>query len=364
MTPLQEYVSKNGIAGIKDALGISVFEHPTVPLVGFQYSQVDSPKTDPVVRWSRGTVLEKDTWKLIAQPMVRFFNYGENQADAKAFDWSSFIATEKADGSLCIVYFYANEWRINTSGSFGLCRYSINSDELWVELFWKTFAACGGIKENLDPEKTYIFEICTPVNKVIKMHQEPKLFFLTNFKGEVEASWEETLACSKAIGIQNVPVFGPFKNLDEIKAEIAEQAKKDPAFEGFVVRDKNNVRFKIKSYSYLALHHLHENGEFKNSRLIELALANEGDEVLLYLPQLEDKYKEIKTRLDAAFVELIDLWEKNKDIQDQKTFALSIKDCKFKGLLFSLRKLPKEAQTKAALKASWYEASGLIVKNW
>ena len=78
LTALQEYVIANGYEKIGEELGISAYEHPTLPLVGFKYSQIDSPKTHPVVRASRGTVLEKGTWKLVAHPFTRFFNYGEN----------------------------------------------------------------------------------------------------------------------------------------------------------------------------------------------------------------------------------------------------------------------------------------------
>jgi hypothetical protein len=366
MTPLQEYVAANGCQAI-DALGISVFEHPTLPLVGFQYDQLDSPKAHPVVRWSRGTVLEKGTWKLVAQPMVRFFNYGENEADAKAFDWSHFVATEKADGSLCILYFYAGEWRLNTSGSFGLCRYSKTEEGTWAELFWKTFDADGGNREALDTGLTYIFEICTPATRVVRMYKDPRLFLVTLFRQDVEVPWADTVEIAKAVGIQTVPVFGPFKDIEEIRAFIADKAELEPAFEGFVLRDRNNIRFKVKSLSYLALHHLFDKGELQQKRLVQLALANEGDEVLLYLPQLEEKYKETKAVLDASFQALLAAWNAAKDIQDQKAFALSVKSSqagKYSGLLFSFRKLSKENQKESVLRSMWRASSDLIVKNW
>jgi hypothetical protein len=365
MTPLQEYISANGPQAV-DALGISVFEHPTLPLVGFQYSQTDSPKTHPVVRWSRGTVLEKGTWNLVAQPMVRFFNYGENEADSKAFDWSSYVATEKADGSLCILYFYAGEWRVNTSGSFGLCRYSKTEEGTWTELFWKTFADSGGKKEGLDTSLVYIFEICTPATRVVKIHRSPRLFLVTSFRGADELPFGDTLRMEKTVGIRTVLMFGRFKDIAEIRAFIAKKAEADPAFEGFVLRDKNNVRFKVKSQSYLALHHLFDNGELQQNRLVQLALANEGDEVLLYLPQLAEKYKETKAVLDADFQALLAAWNAAKDIQDQKTFALSVKSSKagkYSGLLFSFRKLPKETQKESVLRSMWRASSDLIVKN-
>jgi hypothetical protein len=73
-TPLQAYlrsVTKEHNAGLALELlttkyGINVYKHPTLPLVGFKYNQIESPKYDPIVRWSRGTVLEYETWNIVA----------------------------------------------------------------------------------------------------------------------------------------------------------------------------------------------------------------------------------------------------------------------------------------------------------
>ncbi len=364
MTPLQEYVSQNGYADIGEKLGISVYEHPTLPLVGFKYSQIDSPKTDTVVRWSRGTVLEKGTWKLIAQPFVRFFNYGENVEELKTFDWSDLTVTSKEDGSLAIVYFYAGEWQMNTSGSFALGNYDAWSNETWRSLFWKTFENNGGRKDKLDPEYSYIFELCTMQNKVIRMYPKGTVFMLSRFKGDVESPWCDTVKAASEIGVQTATTY-QFKSIEDVEDHLMIQEKADASYEGVVIRDKNNVRFKVKSKSYLALHHLHDNGNVsRTDRLVQLALANEGDEVLVYLPELKDRYREIKGILDAEYLEMKDLWNKNKHIDDKKTFALAVKDHRYSAILFGMKKLSPEQRTDHELAKAWSGAGDLIMKRW
>ena len=79
MLALQEYLTSHGLDKLQDELKINVFRHPTLPLVGFKYNQLESPRTHPIVRECRGVVLEDKTWKLVAKPFNRFFNVGEVQ---------------------------------------------------------------------------------------------------------------------------------------------------------------------------------------------------------------------------------------------------------------------------------------------
>jgi len=64
-----------------------------------------------------------------------------------------------------------------------------------------------------------------------------------------------------------------------------EMIKKDPSLEGFVIRDKNATRWKIKSPSYFFLHHI----SYDKMRtpfpkdLVPLILAGEGTELFSIL---------------------------------------------------------------------------------
>ncbi len=361
MTPLQLYVKEHGYQRISDELGIATYEHPTLPLVGFKYSQIDSQKTHPVVRHSRGTVLEKETWKVVAHPFVRFFNYGENQDELKTFDWSDFTVTTKEDGSLVLCYHYDDEWHVNTSGSFGLGQYSKFKNATWRDLFWETASKCGVEKRLLNPHYTYIFELCTLDNKVVRMYPESKIFLLSTFVGATELPWERTAREAREIGAAT-PEVHKFGSIDEVEKFLAEKEQSDLSFEGVVIRDKNNVRFKVKSKSYLALHHLNDNGNIgRYDRLVQLALSNDGDEVLTYMPELKDRFNEVKDRLETAYQNLLNCWRENHHTLDQKTFALAVKQHQFSAILFQMKK--SEDKSERALKHLWSQSAELVTKR-
>ena len=70
----------------------------------------------------RGTVLEKDSNRLVCYPFDKFFNAGEKHASD--LDWASARIYEKLDGSLIKVYWHLNsdtnskgEWIVATNGT-------------------------------------------------------------------------------------------------------------------------------------------------------------------------------------------------------------------------------------------------------
>lgn len=71
MLKLQRFLLDGGsLADLENNLHLHLHHHPTLPLVGFTYDQLDSPKLDPIVREARGILLEKDSWELIAKGLA------------------------------------------------------------------------------------------------------------------------------------------------------------------------------------------------------------------------------------------------------------------------------------------------------
>jgi hypothetical protein len=79
-------------------------EHPN--LVVFDYSLI-SPKNEQIVRESRGLVLEKNSWNLVAKSMSAFsFQEDAMYKDLyQNFDWDSARAYPKYDGCLITLYY-------------------------------------------------------------------------------------------------------------------------------------------------------------------------------------------------------------------------------------------------------------------
>jgi hypothetical protein len=365
MTPLQEELKKysdpeQALLELTTKFGINVYRHPTLPLCGFKYNQIESPKYDPVVRWSRGTVLEYGTWNLVAQGMKRFFNYGESPLEAEVFNWDNFQATGKEDGSLILLYYYNNEWHVNTSGSFGFGEIN-DSGISWKNLFWDIFNSKSMRVDSLHPSVTYIFELCSRYNKVVRDYPIPTLRLITTFIGTIECG---PLDFGKAINATPVTYYD-FTSYDSLKACLQIKESVDPTFEGYVVRDNNGIRFKIKSETYVNLHHLHDNGNlYSLKRLVPIVLKSEQAEVMCVFPELKDKFESIKTHLDKLYSELRDLWAATKDIENQKEFALAIAHNPMKSVLFKSRKMLGKNQTEALLHNEWSESAELILKHY
>lgn len=345
---------------LNQELGITATHHDVLPLVILNYSQIDSPKGHPIVRECRGLVLNKDNWEIAAKSFNRFYNLGEMQGEELSFNWDACTTQEKCDGSLVLIYHFDGEWRANTRGSFGTKPmlndwqaeyFKMPKDFTWHQAFCRAL----GIKDvtdlQLDTSCTYVCEFCSQWNKVVRDYPEPKMFLLTRFVGEEEVGPDGNPAFSK------VDIY-PLSTPNDISQFCETQ---DATFEGCVVKDDGNRRWKIKNLRYVALHKLKgANGDalYNPSTLVPLILANEGDEVLATYPEITDCWHSYKAKVDGAYVELEALWHCVKDEENQKDFAILVEgETPFTDVLFQARR------HKTPLKDQWLKAENNILKH-
>lgn len=353
---LQTYLKNNDLSKIKEEFGLRVYEHPSFPLVGFKYDQIESPKYHDIVRECRGTVLERDTWKLVAQPFLRFYNVGDQTT--KDFDWSAFTSVEKADGSLIIFYCFQDNWLVNTSGSFGLQSISDLYPESWHHLFWSIFKTP---TTTLDKSLTYLFELTSIHNKIVRQYKTPGLTLIgaNRIKNDEVVEIEEKELDSLAIELKvRRPEVFSFTSLEEVERFLSDKEEKDPTYEGLVLRDSKNTRLKIKSKTYLSLHRM-AGGDMTISNMIGFILLGEEDELISYFPEYKNKIIEVKEKIDKEFGLLEKVWLASKDIETQKEFALAIVGkTKFTAILFNLRK-----DKSKFLRDVWKESADMILKH-
>lgn len=370
-TDLQRYMRKyNDLAKLTEEFGIKTYTHKSLPLVGFKYNMIDSPKYAPIVRWSRGTVLEDKTWNIVAQPFKRFYNYGECEEERVKFNWNNFTITEKVDGSLIIVYFYDGRWRFNTSGSFADGQAGFYNGT-WERLFLLAFGTSLKLDKNTqqlpwNKNYTYIFELCSPWTQVVQIHPEPKVVFLGAYDilNNYELTFEEVKEEANRLNISKILVSTyNMKSIDEIYDFLQKKESEDPAYEGVVIRDCSNIRFKCKSNSYLRLHHMCDNGNIGNPKyFVPFILKGERDEVVNYFPNLKPMLDKAEEKIREEWNKLLALWKECRTIESQKDFALAItKRTKFSGILFTLRKNKGANQTQEDLQMLWQESHQQIV---
>lgn len=369
MLEVQNYLSSgNSFEDLTAELGIKAAYHPTLPLVILNYSQIDSPKTNPIVRECRALVLTTDTHQVVAKSFDRFFNWGEVAEEMSSFDFSDFVVQSKEDGSLALLYHYDGHWRVNTRGSFA-------QDKMEFQSFTWEQAVCKALRMNsldeIDARLGYdlrgctlVCEFCSPWNKVVRKYEQPVLYLLTAFGvgGEMDVGYCEKLAVQLDV---LRPTLYQFTNIEQIQKFLQDQAAADPTFEGVVMRDRHGHRWKVKSPTYLGLHRLRGEGDnlYNPKHLLPFVLAGEESELLAYFPEAAEAFYRTKSRVLEAYVRLLHLWADHKDIEQQKDFALAIQGkSPFTFMLFNVRKMHGKAQTAKHLDEEWRRSEAQILK--
>lgn len=303
-------------------------------LVCFKYSQIDSDFHNPIVRECRGIVLEKDTWKVVCLPFFKFFNFGEVYADE--IDWKSAKVTSKEDGSLIKIYYYDGEWRVGTNGTIDAEDAELNSP--YYHNFMELFDVAAENSEldfdRLNPNYTYLMELCSCHNKIVVPYNEPKLFHIGTRNNrtceEVEVD----------IGIEKPKQY----MLSSLEDCIAMAKTFDFTQEGFVVYDKDYHRIKVKSDDYIRVHRLANNGSLTRERAVDLVRMNEIEEFLNYCPQYTDYIRDTQRRLamfrnDILFNVNMALIEK-MDCGTRKEFAAVAKTFRYPMIWFKVYDTP------------------------
>ncbi|MGY0233400.1 RNA ligase [Longispora urticae] len=137
---------------------IRVRPHPTLPLTIHNYSE----KAQYESAWNaatlacRGLISHTGTGEVLARPFPKFFTYG--QAQVGPLDLSAPVSvTDKADGSLGVLYPAGDGHQIATRGSFASDQ-ALHATALWRERY-ADYTPPAGL--------TLLFEIVYPANRIV-----------------------------------------------------------------------------------------------------------------------------------------------------------------------------------------------------
>jgi len=315
-------------------------------LVMFKYSQIESDFHSELVRECRGLILDENTLEPVCVPFFKFGNYGESYCPK--IDWTSCWVGEKLDGSLIKIVKLGSELLVSTNGTIDAFKAPLAEQigctaktfgDLVIEALDNALAEWSAnqtvqkdwiidgktwLLSTLEEGKTYMFELTSPFNKVVVSWHETRLNFLgvRDNKSLQETYFSDHMlkSCFKT------PKVFPLGNIDEcVKA--AEQL--DCNNEGFVVCDKWFNRVKVKSPTYVALHHMRNNGILSYERGVEIVRGNELGEVLSYFPEFKEHLESIKEKYDRYAADLnsaqeqIIEWIKSNGYDRQKWFIQS-----------------------------------------
>lgn len=331
------YLRIHGLGALVEQTKVRVTRHCDYPnLVSLKYDQIYSPRSDALACQCRGLVLdEADDWRVVAYPYDRFFNYGEGCA--ASLDWKTVRAYEKMDGSLITLYWYRDCWHVATSGkpdASGELPY--DKGRTFRDLFWRVWVECG-YQLPRDTGHCYMFELCAPENRVVVNHSERRLVLhgarnLRSFLevDPVDVALREGWECA-----EQIPIDDQTEHVAIDCVRTYASLWNGVEHEGAVLCDANFNRIKVKSPSYVALHHLRS--DTSSRRLVELVQSGEGPEFLAYFPEYAEDYNRINAAYTAIGAEMDALYASASVEQTQKAFALRVKSKPYASLLFAAR---------------------------
>ncbi|MFB9076621.1 T4 RnlA family RNA ligase [Flavobacterium procerum] len=308
-TLLKEMISANYVR---------VNKHPEQDLYIYNYTQNAQFERvwNEITIACRGLILDKDL-NVVARPFPKFFNLGEMENEI--LPETSFEVYDKMDGSLGILYWINDQPFIASRGSFS----SEQSDKANEMLH-------GKYKDSwslLDKNKTYLFEIIYPENRIVLDYgasEELVLLAVIDTHSGNEFPLED-------IGFPLVEKFDGIKDIQILKE--MELANK----EGFIIKYENNFRIKIKFDEYLRLHRIITQVSnvniweyLKTNQSLEEILERVPDEFFSWVKQtkadLEKEFKAIEEECKLDF----------KVLESRKETAFYFLTCQYPNVLFGM----------------------------
>lgn len=216
--------------------------HPTEPLTIYNYSAKTQYEKawNPATLSCRGLVLDHQ-YRTIARPLGKFFNLGEGKVGEGGSVLPDGVPEiyEKLDGSMILLFFYGDRWRVASRGSFA----SEQADKARAML--SLYAAA---LEQLDRDYTYMLEVIYPQNRIVVDYGAAERLVMlagicTETGGEMplaEISWPDRARTYPATDLP-----GWLASIDP--AEYANH-------EGFILKWPNGFRVKYKLEEYVRLH--------------------------------------------------------------------------------------------------------------
>lgn len=334
MLPVLEYLKKHSLQELEEEFGVTVKTKGDLAILN--YSQIDSPK-HPVPNSCRGLILNKNTLETVSFSFTRFFNY--NEGHASEIDWDTAKIYEKLDGTLIVFYHHDGNWRVQTRGTidgdapindFGFTF----KDRVMHLVEEKGFFSLDDLMLGVDTNLCFIAEYTSPYNRIVTYYAEEdlKLTAVSNKKDHHDIPIESNVFHWPW---GNVSSHDLPKNLDDLLESLGNLPE---LAEGYVVRDADGKRIKIKSPRYLAIHRSINAGNSPTEKnFARLAILGDTEEIKRYFPEYAERIEKYEKFIQKECGRHKIVWFNTKDWESQKEFALEVKDLPFSGWLFQKR---------------------------
>jgi len=316
--PVQSYLLNHSFQQLEDDHGVNCRFSSCGTKASLNYDNIMSKFGDKLAESCRGLIirpsshpsgifhqLANEGWKntvvgeveIIAWPMNRFYNFEQTHEGVVAVKWDDpkFRIYEKLDGTMCVLYWdqLHQHWCIATRSVpnadlpiFGNGDILLHAGKTFSDLFFETLTSMFGDvhfstlheKFNLNKNITYVFELTTPINRVVVKYDIPKVTLLA----------ARDLTTGREIEIEQHPIqYIPkaktweLKSIDELHSFV--NSSNPSECEGAVICDSNFNRQKIKNKAWLIASRAKDIVSLSKRTLLESIIDGTIDDVIPFI---------------------------------------------------------------------------------
>lgn len=292
--------------------------------------------------YSRGIVIDLDSYNVVVHPYDKFFNYLETkETSADNLPELPYEVGVKLDGSEGILYPTKDgKIRIITKGGFNTEHGKFATD-LFLSKYQKQAEHILSTKLFID--YTFVFEILydkNDINRIVVAYEEAdlRLIGIRDLKTGRMLSYKEVIDFAKRLNL-------PSTEIENITLdEILELRKDRENFEGWVVRYENELYMKIKCEPYLDAHGARFGTSLK--AVFNLIKEEKWDD---FISSIAEENRGVPESLHKSLIKfakdymkkIYSLYDEIPKFENQKDFAIYVNkniDREFTGFMFALRK--------------------------
>jgi hypothetical protein len=354
---VKDYLQDHSLAQLEEEHGVKARFNTREDKFSLNYDQIKVKNGNPIAEQCRGLVLRplsiliKDDGRdmpvgdvdVLAWPLDRFYNLGQ-ECEAPV-DWSDpkLRVFEKLDGTMCILYWdpKTSNWDVATrsvpEADLPFQQGSVlTGDEIsFADLFWRAFQetlealdpecitgneSMWNLLETFDKDLTYVFELTTPMNRVVVRYDCFRVTLLA--ARNIRTGYELVL---DNVDIGYIPKAQTWASLNEPRmlSEFVNNA--DPAkLEGCVVLDSYWRRVKVKNKAWVLSSKAKDLVTVSRRNALAAIIDGTVDDVIPLVEEtIADKLREMQAQL-AAYIKVVDkrfLDFKTQAAGDRKLFA-------------------------------------------
>lgn len=342
-TLVQKFLRNRSLSELQAEHGVKA--RVTGHKFSLNYDQIEAKDSDPLAQECRGLILtpvqglvQMDVplgeTRVLARPFDRFFNLGQEAAADVDLDHPETRFYEKMDGTLTILYFddVVGEWHVATRSvpeanlsidGFGEYTFRTLFEHAYRETTGREFK---DFVRYLDVQTTYIFELTTPVNRIVVEYKDYGITLLGARARETGVEFDP-VSIAPALEVPHAPVYR-FGSLQEMVDFVSTRNPQN--HEGIVVCDPQYRRIKVKNAGYLALNKVRDSVLNSPRGLVELLLLEKLDDALPLFPnhiveRAEKLQNAFRVLVQGARKDYLDCWneaEQEAPISEESSKAL------------------------------------------